>query len=163
MDIAALAAGFLRLGNLRYFLTGITLLTAAGLILRAFGKLLDPFACWRIFRGTCTQADGAGALAVTFTDGHRLTHTAAFRSDVPGAAEIRPGDAVTVAIRTEVFLAGSYPEALSDAEPPGRAILLRSEQRKRLRRELLRTAAVQAVICGIAVTVFLLTKQYCFP
>lgn len=160
---SALAAGLIRLGNARYFLTGITLLTALGLILRAVSRLLDPFTRWRTFHGVCAEADGTGTLTVTFTDTHRLTHTAAFRSEEPGAAALRPGDSVVFAIRAENFLAGSYPEKLADAEPPGRSVLLRTEQRRYLRRELLRTAAVQAVTCGIAVAVFLLTKQFCFP
>ena len=161
--MAVLFAGLIRLGNWRYFLTGFTLIAAAGLILRAVGKILDPFAKWRVFRGTCSESDGSGALSVEFTDGHRLQHSAAFRSEEPQAAQIRAGDNVTIALRTERFISGSYPAKLCDAAQAGGDILLRSEQRRLLHRELLRTVLIQAVICGIAAAVFLLTKQFCFP
>ncbi|MBQ8921143.1 MAG: hypothetical protein IJ060_03155 [Oscillospiraceae bacterium] len=162
-DAAFAAAVCLRLGNLRYFLTGITLLLLVTLTLRAFGRLLDPFAQWRVFRGKIAETDGSGTLTVTFTDRNRLQHTAAFRSGEPGAAALKPGDSVRFAIRTAVFVSGEYPGSLADAEPAGRDILLRSEQKRLLRSELLRTAAVQAVICGIMLAVFLVTKRICFP
>ncbi|MBR3267608.1 MAG: hypothetical protein IKI58_02615 [Oscillospiraceae bacterium] len=162
-DAANFAAVLLRLGNWRYFLTGLALLLLIVLWLRAFGKLLEPFAKWRIFRGICTETDGSGALTVTFTDAHRLRHTAAFRSDEPEAASLHPGDRVRIALRTEIYISGEYPAEIGNAAQAGRDILLRSEQQRILRAELLRTLAVQLLICGAVLTVFLITKRFCFP
>jgi len=160
---AAFAAAFLRLGNWRYFLTGLTLLSALYLVLRAFGKLLDPFAQWRVFSGKITETDGKGTLAVTFTDRNRLQHSAAFCSDAPEAASAKPGDSVRFAIRTSVFVSGEYPDILRDAAPESRDILLRSEQKRLLRAELLRIVAIQLAVCAAAIAAFLITKQICFP
>lgn len=163
MPDAAFAAAFLRLGNWRYFLTGLTLLSALYLVLRAFGKLLDPFAQWRVFSGIITETDGKGALAVAFSDRNRLQHSAAFFSDDPEAASAKSGDSVRFAIRTAVFASGEYPDTLRNAAPESRDILLRSEQKRLLRAELLRIAAVQFAVCAAAVAAFLITRRICFP
>ena len=162
-DTAFAAVQLLRLGNWRYVITGAALAALLGLTLRAVGRLLDPFARWRMFRGTCCETDGNGTLTVRFTDGNRVQHIAAFHSDAPQAAALQPGDSVRIALRTELFVSGNYPAALADAALAGRNILLRTEQRALLRRTLLRELLVQLVICGIALAVFLFTMHRCFP
>lgn len=155
----------LSLGKWRYLITGIALAVLFGMICRAAGKLLSHFSKRICFTGTCTAAaahEQQTAVAVQFTDGSRLTHTAAFRTSAPEAALLHPGDKAVVAIRTEIFASGEYPETLADARANG-DILLRSEYRKMLAAALLRELLVQLICCGIAFAVFLIAMHTCFP
>lgn len=149
-------------GKWRYLLTGLPLAVLLGLIVHAVGQLAVPFGMWRRFRGTCnenTPEEGAHLLSVTFHDGRHLTHTAVFRTDAPEAASLHAGDDVDFAIRSEIFVAGSYENA------PDRSgdIVLRTTHRRWLLRSVLLTLLREAVKCCIAFAVFLLAMRVCFP
>ena len=155
----------LSLGKWRYLITGIAFAILFGTVCRAVGKLLSHIGRRVCFTGTCT-ASGSDqqqtVLAVQFTDGSRLTHTAAFRTSAPEANTLHPGDKASIAIRTEIFAAGTYPDALPDARANG-DILLRAEYRRALAAALLKELIVQLVVCGTALTVFLIAMHICFP
>lgn len=156
---------FFSLGKERYLITGIAFAVLLGMLCRAGGKLFSHFGRRICFTGTCTAAAAAAqqtAVAVQFTDSSRLTHTAAFRTSAPEAASLHPGDRAAVAIRTEIFASGEYPEMLADARANG-DILLRSEYRRTLAAALLRELIVQLICCGIALAVFLIAMHICFP
>lgn len=162
-DLRSAAAS---LGKWRYFLTGLPLAVLLGMIVRAFGKLTEPFGRWRVFSGTCTgitKADDGYVLTVRFQDSKRLTHTAAFRSRHASLQSLSAGDDVTIAIRTEIFAAGSYTADPAQAAENDGDILLRAEHRVWLLRTLLRTLLRELILCGIALLVFLAAMHFCFP
>jgi len=160
---ALLSANAIRLDNLRYFATGITLLIAAGLILRALDRLTGIFACWCVFHGKCCACDGNGTLAVSFRDRNQLSHTAAFFSEDPASGSIRVGDDVVIALKRTYFISGDYPASLAEASSAGKNILLRSEQKKMLRKKFVTELLKQTVLCGIAAAAFLMVMKYYFP
>lgn len=150
------------LGKWRYFITGTAFAILFGLICRACGKLLEPFGIWRRFSGTCTDAvpqDGRTAVTVTFADSRRVSHTAAFLTEEPFSA----GSDVQIAIKAEVFAAGAYPQTLAQAAEAGGDLITGHAYRRWIRNTLFRELALQLVICGIALAVFIAAMRICFP
>ncbi len=156
----------LQLGKWRYFLTGLSFAVLFGLICRAAGKLVEPFGRWRRFRGictACTETDGQYTVSASFSDAKHLHHTVSFRTKDGTAAGLRTDETVSFAIRTEVFLTGSYAgEAEKAAENDGSVLLLR-EHRAWLRHQLLRIFLRELLICGIALAIFVYAMKVCFP
>ncbi|MBR6419372.1 MAG: hypothetical protein IKS42_03475 [Oscillospiraceae bacterium] len=156
----------LSLGKWRYFLTGLPLAVLLGLIVRALGKLAEPFGMWRRFTGTCeavSEADGRTLLTVSFQDSRRLAHTAAFYTEHPDAKSLHPGDETVIALRSEVFAAGSYAGNPAAAHENDSKVLLRAEHRAWLRRTLLRVLIRELLLVGAALGVFLFAMHFCFP
>lgn len=150
------------LGKWRYVITGTAFALLFGLFCRACGKLLAPFGIRRRFSAVCTAAEpqnGKTAVTVTFTDSRRITHTAAFLTEEPVAA----GSELQIAVRAEVFASGVYPQSIAQAAEAGSDVITGNAYRKQLRNTLLRELAVQLLICGIALAVFVAAMRICFP
>ncbi|MBQ4346649.1 MAG: hypothetical protein IJC75_05875 [Oscillospiraceae bacterium] len=149
---------------LRYLLTGIATVLLLGLFCRFLGRMITPFAEWVTFRGTCThreQTPQGTLLVVQFQDHNRLSHKAAFLTAHPSAAGLQPEDTVKIAMRTKVFAAGEY----SDTTPEplhARNIFPAAEQKKLLRRTLLKELLVGFLSCGAAFVLFYLAMKHFF-
>lgn len=153
-------------GRWRYFLTGLPLAVLLGMIVRALGKLAEPFGMWMRFSGICetvTETDGQYTLCVRFQDRRRLTHTAAFRTAHPSAANIRAGEQVSFAVRTELFTAGSYAQTADAAHENDGGFLLRAAHRTWLLRTIGAVLLRELLLCTAALVVFLLAVYLCFP
>lgn len=158
------AALLLMSGIWRYLIPGTALAVLSGLVCRTFGKLLALPAQWRRFTGTCTetvQENGKTAIAVQFTDGHMLQHTAAFCLPEPAASAVRRGDSVRFAMRAEAFSSGSYPQCTADASAADGILSDTAFRRMRLR-ETCRVLLSQTVLCGIALAAFMIAMKLCF-
>jgi len=155
-------------GNWRYLLTGLPLAVLFGLTVRAVGLLLAPFGERRMFSAECLSAEaeagGGICLTVAFQDAKRLRHTAAFRSRYPAAGRIAAGDLLRIAVRTELFQAGTYPASAAElgesADDDG--ILLAADYRGRRRKTLLFIFLRQILLCGAALGVFLAAMHFYF-
>ena len=113
----------------------------------------------RVFTGKCTAAEPHGsrtAALITFTDRSRLRHTAALLTDTP----LAPEDDAVIAIRTEVFAAGAYPQTLAEASD--KDILTGAECKRLIRRQMGRELLTGLILCGIALGAVILTMRLCF-
>ncbi len=149
---------------LRYLLTGIATVLLLGLFCRFLGRMIAPFAQWVTFRGTCIHAEQTPQgtlLQIQFQDRNRLNHTAAFLTEHPHGAAVHPDDTVQIAMRAKVFAAGEYPD--TTPEPiHARSIFLAAEQKKLLRRALLKELLAGILSCGTAFALFYLAMRHFF-
>ena len=158
----AFSAVLLSLGKWRYLIAGTALALLFGLICRAVGKLFSLRGQWLLFTGTCTEIariNEKNAVAVRFTDVHRLHHTAAFCTGDP---DIQCGDPVRFAIRTAAFSAGTFPQHTEQADTAGDILSYPAFRSMRLR-TFCRTLCTELLICGAALAVFVMTMKFCFP
>lgn len=165
MMIATLCAILRSLGKWRYLLTGVPIAAAFGLLCRNIGKLAEPAAQWYCFTGECTAATPTSEgtqLRVCFSDRHRLSHDVMFCTPHPHAAALQAGDTVSIAIRREIFIAGSYPANTPEPQA-ARSVYLRVEQKRFVRRALLRILVLGVCECGISISIALLAMHFCFP
>ena len=156
MPAAALL--LISLGKWRYFITGLAVAVFAGLLLRTVSRVSAPPGKWRRFRGKCTAAEPHGsrtAALIAFTDRSRLRHTAALLTDTP----LAPEDDAVIAIRTEVFAAGAYPQTLAEASD--KDILTGAECKRLIRRQMGRELLTGLILCGIALGAVILTMRLC--
>lgn len=149
---------------LRYLLTGIATVLLLGLFCRFLGRMFAPFAEWVTFSSTCIHAEQTPQgtlLQVQFQDHNRLNHKVAFLTKHPSAAALQSDDPVKIALRAKVFSAGEY----SDTTPEpfhARNVFLAAEQKKLLRRALLKELLVGILSCGTAFALFYLAMRHFF-
>lgn len=147
------------LGKWRYFITGLTIAVFAGLLLRTVSRAAAPPGKWLRFRGKCIAAEPRGsrfAAEIAFTDRSRLRHTAALLTDEP----LAPEEEAVIAIRTEVFAAGAYPQKLAEAD--SQDVLSGAAYKKLLRRQIGKELLTGLVLCGISLATVILTMHICF-
>ncbi|MBR6761473.1 MAG: hypothetical protein IKM30_05510 [Oscillospiraceae bacterium] len=149
----------------RYFLTGLSVAVLFGVGCHTLGRFLLPFGQWRSFCASCLSAqptEQGTILVVEFFDRNRLRHQAALLTDHPAAKNIETDMPIRIAIRTESFVSGTYPD-LQPESSDCRTVYLAAEQKSLLRRALLRVAATGLPACAVAFLVFYAAMQICFP
>lgn len=162
--MAALWMRMLRLGKLRYLITGAALALLFGLICRGLSSIFRPLSLWQRFRGTlltAVQQNSQTILTVSFTDSRRMQHTTAFPAQTDRPPQ--PGEAVRFAMDRALFISGSYPQNASDAAEAEGKILLHAPYRRRLAKEIAQRLAVWLVIWLIAALICFAAVKLCFP
>ena len=156
----------LRLGKMRYLITGAAIALLFGLVCRGLGRILHPLTVWQRFTGTLTAAERREhdtVLIVTFADSRRLQHTAAFPAVLPTDQTMQAGMNIRFAMQRTVFEAGSYPQNAADASDAAGIILLANAYQKMLRRQILRELIIQLVIWLAAALLCAAAVRLCFP
>ncbi|MBR5371689.1 MAG: hypothetical protein IK130_05675 [Oscillospiraceae bacterium] len=149
----------LRLGKERYLITGSLLALFLYAVCRLISSLTAPFGMWRRFEGICTRTEN-GCVRADFHDANRTSHTAVFH--VPDNIRVQDGQPVRFAVRTESFLAGSYPQRFEDLTGQNADILHISAYRRLIVHTLLKTGSFHLIFCGAALAAFLIAAKLCF-
>ncbi len=156
----------LRLGKMRYLITGAAIALLFGLICRGISRVLHPLTVWQRFTGTLTAAErreNDTVLTVTFTDSRRLQHTAAFPAVLPAHQKLQDGTAIRFAMQRTLFESGSYPQHAADASDAAGKILLADAWKRLIFRQILRELMIQLGIWLAAALLCAAAVRICFP
>ncbi len=149
----------------RYLLTGLSAAILFGICCHTLGRFLTPFGQWRSFSASCLSAqptEQGTILIVAFFDRNRMRHQAALQTNHPSATAIHADTPLRIAIRTESFAAGTYPD-LQPEPSTARTVYLAAEQKALLQRALLHVAVTGLPACLIAFLVFCAAMKIFFP
>ena len=116
----------IRLGTMRYLITGASIALLFGAVCRGIGRLMQPLTLWQCFTGTLTAAERRRhdtVLTVTFTDSRRMQHTAVFPAVLPEASVLHAGMQIRFAMQRALFESGAYPQdAVHASDAAGRIL-----------------------------------------